>query len=149
MTQRLDLAAFQQAAVDHIVERLRDTRGSRRFLLADEVGLGKTIVARGVIDALAKRRREPMKVIYLCSNAEIAEQNRGKLVENPGKSVGRVTELALRPKATDGAQLFAFTPGTSLSSGTGTRWERQLMLHLLGSIPDPELPSVLAEKMPG
>src|SRR3954465_5553656 len=89
------LAVFQQAAVDHIVARLRDKHGSRRMLLADEVGLGKTIVARGVIERLEKGRRTPRKVIYLCSNAEIAEQNRTKLDPSGGRSVGRVTELAL------------------------------------------------------
>ena len=66
------LALFQQAAVDHVVSRFRDKQGSQRMLLADEVGLGKTIVARGVIERLLERRRSPLTVIYLCSNAEIA-----------------------------------------------------------------------------
>ena len=64
-------AQFQEAAVQHIVGRLRDPDGSRRMLLADEVGLGKTIVARGVIELLATRRRRPLTVIYLCSTAAV------------------------------------------------------------------------------
>ena len=50
------LKDFQHAAVDRIVEML-DTNGSRRFLLADEVGLGKTLIARGVIEKLAEDLR--------------------------------------------------------------------------------------------
>src|SRR5688572_21325455 len=94
-------ALFQEAAVHHIVTSLRDTQGPRRVLLADEVGLGKTIVARGVIERMAARRRSPLTVIYLCSNAEIAEQNRSKLDPSSGRSLGRVTELALEQPERD------------------------------------------------
>lgn len=133
MSSPVELAQFQSAAVRHIVSRLQDKRGSRRFLLADEVGLGKTIVARGVIDSLAARRRAGLTVLYLCSNAEIAEQNRRKLADGGGVSVGRVTELAWQKRATGpGVHLYAFTPGTSLSGGTGMAKERRLMLFLLG-----------------
>ena len=67
------LVEFQQEAVDRIVERLRDKSGSRRILLADEVGLGKTVVARHVIEKLQGHRG--LTVIYICSNGEIAAQN--------------------------------------------------------------------------
>lgn len=134
MSSGIQLAQFQSAAVRHISGRLLDKRGSRRFLLADEVGLGKTIVARGVIESLSSRH-SGLTVLYLCSNAEIAEQNRGKLVEGGGVSVGRVTELAwTRKPSGSGIHLFAFTPGTSLSGGTGIAKERRLMLFLLGLI---------------
>jgi hypothetical protein len=123
------LALFQEAAVSHIVERFRDKNGSRRFLLADEVGLGKTFVARGVIAEMAQRRKA-LKVMYLCSNSEIATQNRPKLVDNPGKLIGRVTELILR-RDDVGTTLYAFTPGTSIKRGTGLAWERTLLLFLL------------------
>lgn len=127
------LAPFQSAAVDHIVARLRDPKGSRRFLLADEVGLGKTIVAKGIIERLAQRRNRPLRVVYLCSNSEIAEQNRSKLITGGGLAVRRVTELvaAARPPKESAVWLYAFTPGTSLAGGTGMAWERQLMLFLL------------------
>lgn len=129
------LADFQRAAVDHIVARLRDKQGSRRFLLADEVGLGKTIVARGVIDALAQRRRTPLKVVYLCSNSEIAQQNRHKLVDSGGHSVTRASELVLiRRETVLPVDMYAFTPGTSLRGGTGAGWERRLMLYLLNRV---------------
>lgn len=126
------LAQFQEAAVAHIVARLMDKRGSRRVLLADEVGLGKTIVARGVIEHLLSRRRDPLTVIYLCSNTEIAEQNRRKLDPSGGRSIGRVTELALdRPGTAPELLLYSFTPATSLREGTGLAWERRLLLYLV------------------
>ena len=129
------LARFQEAAVQHIVARLRDDEGSRRMLLADEVGLGKTVVAQGVIQALLKRRRAPLTVIYLCSNAEIAEQNRTKLDPDSRKPMGRVTELAVdRPDSAADLLLYSFTPGTSLKEGTGLAWERRLLLYLFHRI---------------
>lgn len=128
----LHLAQFQAAAVRHIVSRLRDAAGSRRILLADEVGLGKTVVAQGVIQELTKRRRNPLVVIYLCSNAEIAEQNRVKLDPNSRKPIGRLSELAIEQSENDGGVLlYSFTPGTSLKEGTGMAWERRLILYLL------------------
>ena len=39
------LKPFQKATVRHALKRLKDRKGSRRFLVADEVGLGKTIEA--------------------------------------------------------------------------------------------------------
>jgi hypothetical protein len=128
-------AEFQEAAVRHIVGRLRAENGSRRMLLADEVGLGKTIVARGVIEAMLERRRKPLTVIYLCSNAEIAEQNRTKLDPQSPRPFGRVTELALkRGDQHRQLHLYSFTPGTSLKEGTGLAWERRLVLYLLHRI---------------
>ena len=123
-------AEFQEAAVERAVSRLSDPRGPRRFLVADEVGLGKTIVASGVIRALAERRKK-LTVVYLCSNAEIAEQNRQKLDPGSGRPLRRVTELAFK-EARQAARirLYSFTPGTSLRSGTGLAWERRLILFL-------------------
>ncbi|MGB8983045.1 MAG: hypothetical protein WCC12_14310, partial [Anaerolineales bacterium] len=44
------LKDFQRRTVDYVFRRLyTDPDATRRFLIADEVGLGKTLVARGVI----------------------------------------------------------------------------------------------------
>lgn len=129
---KLELAEFQRAAVETICERLTDTSGSRRFLLADEVGLGKTVVARGVIEEFMRRRRgRELVIVYLCSNAEIADQNRTKLSPNAAPLLRRITDLALSTKNSDNLQLYSFTPGTSLSEGTGLAWERRLLLFLV------------------
>ena len=76
------LKAFQQATVERVDELFR--RGQPRVLVADEVGLGKTMIARGVIAQTAILRLrdegdELFKVVYVCSNQNIARQNVGKL----------------------------------------------------------------------
>ena len=43
------LKDFQRKTVDHVFDQLYGPRQTKRFLVADEVGLGKTLVARGVI----------------------------------------------------------------------------------------------------
>jgi hypothetical protein len=106
----LELAEFQRAAVETICERLTNAGGSRRFLLADEVGLGKTVVARGVIDELLRRRRgRELVVVYLCSNTEIADQNRTKLAPNAQPSLRRITQLAWSQSRRQ-PQLYSFLP---------------------------------------
>src|SRR5205807_10047348 len=77
------LKGFQRRSVDYVYERLYGKDATRRFLLADEVGLGKTLVARGVIAKAIERLREDgtkrIDVIYICSNADIARQNISRL----------------------------------------------------------------------
>lgn len=54
------------------------------YLLADEVGLGKTIVAAMVIAKLAVDRMnkgESVRVAYICSNGALANENIRKLKE--------------------------------------------------------------------
>lgn len=75
---------FQKRAIKRIVEGYKS---NNRFLIADEVGLGKTIVAKGVIRCLAyleylkaeEKDNFEYRVLYLCSNLNIAEQNKSKL----------------------------------------------------------------------
>jgi RecG-like helicase len=43
------LKDFQRRTVDYVFERLYGQNPTSRFLIADEVGLGKTLVARGII----------------------------------------------------------------------------------------------------
>ena len=72
------LKPFQRDTVEYVFDRLYAAdNSSRRFLVADEVGLGKTLVARGLI-AKAIRHRwdivERIDIVYICSNADIARQ---------------------------------------------------------------------------
>lgn len=75
------LKDFQRATVEHIDELYR--KGQNRILVADEVGLGKTLIAKGVIAKMALLREEErddiFKVVYVCSNQNIANQNIEKL----------------------------------------------------------------------
>src|SRR4051794_34508620 len=78
------LKDFQRRTVRHVVERFYDEGSTRRFLVADETGLGKSIVARGVIAETVERlmaddRVSRIDVVYVCSNADIAAQNLSRL----------------------------------------------------------------------
>src|ERR1043166_3810342 len=81
---RLPLAPFQTATVEAAMQALSPrSEGLHRYLVADEVGLGKTVVARAVIaqlQALCPDRR--LNVLYITSGQAIAGQNRLRLAEN-------------------------------------------------------------------
>ena len=76
-----DLKDFQHATVSRVIDRYDDPEHSHRVLVADEVGLGKTIVAKGVIarlllSYLSQQVARPLRVIYICSNLALADENR-------------------------------------------------------------------------
>src|SRR3954447_3619977 len=77
------LKDFQRRTVDYAFRRLyTDSDATRRFLVADEVGLGKTLVARGVVARAVDHLWndvERIDVVYICSNADIARQNINRL----------------------------------------------------------------------
>ncbi|MFZ1440751.1 MAG: hypothetical protein WAX12_07890, partial [Candidatus Microthrix subdominans] len=122
------LKDFQRASVEHAFRQLYD-RGADRFLVADEVGLGKTMVARGVIAKAIERlwdEVERIDIIYICSNAGIAKQNIRRLNVMPDQDFSfssRMTMIARDVKQLEGNKVnfVSFTPGTSfdLKSSTG------------------------------
>ena len=142
-----DLKDFQRRTAKWAFQRMfADDDPALRFLVADEVGLGKTHVAKGVIaqviDHLGRTGDKRHDIVYVCSNAAIARQNLRKLVpegiEPTPVEVDRLTMLPLvklkgyrdgRP----GINLLAITPGTSLNFGssTGKFSERVLAYTLL------------------
>lgn len=75
------LKDFQKATVERVHDLYES--GQRRVLVSDEVGLGKTLIARGVIAKLARQKggegSHLVKVVYICSNSAIAGQNLSKL----------------------------------------------------------------------
>src|ERR1700730_17112726 len=78
------LKDFQRATVNYVFRRLyEDDPPARRFLVADEVGLGKTLVARGLIARSIKHLQaqgiDRIDVVYICSNVDIARQNVNRL----------------------------------------------------------------------
>ena len=59
------LKAFQRATVARIDRIFRDKNNPQyRVLVADEVGLGKTMIARGVIAMMAVLRQEKNKISF-------------------------------------------------------------------------------------
>lgn len=136
------LKPFQRRTVDYVTKRLyEDPDFTRRFLVADEVGLGKTMVARGVIARTVERLWRDVKridVIYICSNRAIASQNINRLNVLSDQAVSlptRMTLLPLRASALSSKKVnfVSLTPGTSFSlkSTTGVLEERALLVHML------------------
>ena len=135
------LKDFQRRTAEWVFERMFDEKDpSLRFLVADEVGLGKTHVAKGVIaqvlDHLSSVGDERHDIVYICSNAAIARQNLRKLVPEGVKPLEAVERLTMLPLATmnQGGEgiarinLLAITPGTSLAVGRQTGMFRERVL---------------------
>ena len=142
---------FQRATVDQAFRRLyTDEDSTRRFLIADETGLGKTHVAAGIIAKTIEHLQgvdavKRIDLVYVCSNVDIAEQNLRKLMVSGGDSrmttAPRLTLLVtypdlLRPAvkaATKPVTLVGFTPATSFEFGwrTGQAEERAALFLLL------------------
>lgn len=141
---------FQRATADRILHIYKNL-GHRRVLLADEVGLGKTFVAKQVINLVREWHKQEkddfFKVVYICSNANIADQNIEKLgVENrmsisesrlsmqhlyiklAEKQIAKQHEKGEMPES-----IIPLTPSTSFRfySAQGTANERALMCDIL------------------
>lgn len=147
------LKDFQKATVERVAWLFRN--GQNRVLVSDEVGLGKTLVARGVVAKTARIQKEAgdnlFKVVYICSNAAIAEQNLRKLcltreIEADSANTSRLSmqHLNIFKQEHDTEilgryiQLIPLTPETSfrVTSGAGTVQERALMYAILRRIPE-------------
>ena len=137
------LKDFQRRSVDYVYRRLyEDPEPARRFLIADEVGLGKTLVARGLIAKAVDRLWgdtdiKRIDVIYICSNANIARQNINRLRIGDSKGFALASRITLLPitlqDLDDRLNFVSFTPGTSfdLHSSGGVMRERALLYHML------------------
>ena len=147
------LKDFQRATVDRVDFLFRN--GQNRVLVADEVGMGKTLIARGTIVKTARLRMEEkddlFKVIYICSNQNIANQNIRKLDVTGNNAIGSVSDtrlsmqhLRITEQENDSSvkegfiQLIPLTPETSfrMTSGGGSVQERALMYAILKRIPE-------------
>ena len=139
------LKPFQRATVDYVFRRLfTDVSTTRQFLVADEVGLGKTMVARGVIAKAIEElngKVDRVDVVYICSNQAIAIQNLKSLDVTGSAAKPLNTRLTLLPLeieaeggiATRPINLISLTPGTALDlkSSMGTAKERALIYEML------------------
>ena len=142
------LKPFQQRTVEHAFERLFLAPDSTaRFLVADEVGLGKTLVARGVIARAIDHLWDSVpaiNILYVCSNQSIARANLPKLrvgAEHSAELATRLTLLATQLAPRDQRpglnghpiNFVSLTPGTSFARGhsSGAREEREVLFALL------------------
>jgi len=118
------LKDFQSRTVEHVFQRMfLDASPARRFLVADEVGLGKTLVARGLIaktvEYLQQQTDRRINIVYVCSSLEIADQNISRLNVTGEREFARTTRLTLLPLEVKNLEenpinFISFTPGTTL-----------------------------------
>lgn len=141
---------FQRATADRILHIYKNL-GHRRVLLADEVGLGKTFVAKQVINLVREWHKQEkddfFKVVYICSNANIADQNIEKLGVENRMSISesrlsmqhlyiKLAEKRIAEQHEQGEMpesIIPLTPSTSFRfySAQGTANERALMYNIL------------------
>lgn len=148
-----ELKNFQIATVNRVDALF--SHQHNRVLVADEVGLGKTKIAEGVIARMARLRYNEgddlFKVVYVCSNQNIANQN----IRDINKFLGVETwdnndtrlsmqHLAITKKELSASEdkrfidAISLTPETSfrMTSGAGSSRERALMYSILSRIPE-------------
>jgi hypothetical protein len=135
-----NLKPFQQSTVATVVDAMFE-RDQRRFLVADEVGLGKTKVARSLVAETIRRLWDDTSVdridiVYICSNQQIARQNVQDLMVLPGAAKNLVDRLTMLPSALNdlgAVNVVSFTPGTSLTFGHagGKASERAMLFRIL------------------
>ena len=137
------LKEFQRRTAEYVFDKLyRAEDSTQRYLIADEVGLGKTLVAAGVVAQAIDHLREEgvprIDVIYICSNQAIARQNvdriRHHLPIDTKPLAERITLLPYRLDTLDPhVNLIALTPGTSFNtaSAEGIVEERIILYRML------------------
>lgn len=139
------LKDFQRRTVDYVFARFyEDQPPVTRFLVADEVGLGKTLVARGVIAKTIEHLQgkvERVDIVYVCSNAQIARQNLRRLRVGAQEHFEVADRLTMLPAtahhlAANDVNLISFTPGTSfdLRGGGGMVRERAMLRLVLRAV---------------
>jgi len=133
---------FQNATVEAALRAFR--RRNARFLVADEVGLGKTVVAQQIMLRMMDAKSGPLVVFYVCNSLSIAAQNRRKLLEilpddertTAHCSVDRLTLVPLYdPPSHPKLNLYTLTPETSIpirkNRRRDGRQEERALVHCL------------------
>ena len=141
---------FQLATAERIIDIFKS--GQKRVLLSDEVGLGKTIMARTIVE-MAKslpgvETDGVYRVVYVCSNQNIIQQNTRNLgipkedimqIQDSRLSMQHLIlqERKMLQESKRGIglpqQLIPLTPSTSFSvtGGPGNAYERALIFAII------------------
>lgn len=112
---------FQKATVKAALAAFDRKGGRRRYLVADEVGLGKTVVARDVVEAMVKKAKRPLVVYYMANGSAVAHQNKPRVVEFLEPAVAekavrtpdRLSLVALSNPPETPVAIYALSPDTS------------------------------------
>ncbi len=140
---------FQKYSADAIYENLfGKNRSGDYFLLADEVGLGKTVITKNLVKRLIDNRKDrKIHVYYVCNNLTLAGQNRERLVPEELKNrhhdwdekfLVKADRLSLLHGMSDDHEesrlkIYSLTPQTSLREDRmrGNRHEKELLYNIL------------------
>ncbi|NVM96174.1 C-terminal helicase domain-containing protein [Arthrobacter wenxiniae] len=148
------LKPFQKRTVNHVFKRFYTAaQTTDRFLVADETGLGKSVVAAGVVARAIEHLEtvdgvDRIDVVYMCSNADLAKQNIDRINVTRQADViesGRLTLLPLELRRLNAApgentgkrvNFISLTPGTSFSDGQrlGNSEERAVLFLMLEAL---------------
>lgn len=141
-----DLKDFQKRTVNYVFSQFYGEKQQTRFLVADEVGLGKTMVARGIIAKTVAHLQDKaarIDVIYICSNAAIAAQNIERLNVSKEAKFTYATRLTYLPKVVSSLRenkinFISLTPTTTFDhqrSRGGHMEERAIIFRILFDLP--------------
>lgn len=134
---------FQDAAVNSALAVFATPAGRRRFLIADEVGLGKTIVAKEVARRMSDDGCRPFVIYYIANGHAVSHQNKGRIVGFLGdvqrkaaiSTPDRLSLIAVAKRPDTPVLVYALTPGTSFPGAkarlTGGRKEERAFLRVL------------------
>ncbi|MFZ6813792.1 hypothetical protein ACO0K3_04945 [Undibacterium sp. Rencai35W] len=134
---------FQEAAVIAAIGAFADPTGRKRFLVADEVGLGKTVIAKEVARRMSQDGRRPLIVYYIANGHSVSNQNKERIVDflhddARTAAIGtpdRLSLIAVSAVPKDSVVIYALTPATSFPGArarlTGGRKEERAFLKVL------------------
>lgn len=133
---------FQDATVTAALATFgRD--GRRRFLVADEVGLGKTVVAKEIARRMSEDGTRPLTIYYIANGHSVSFQNKARVIAFLGKAEreiavktpDRLSLIASSTRPKQDVVIYALTPGTSFPGGkarlTGGKKEERAFLKVL------------------
>lgn len=133
---------FQDATVTAALATFgRD--GRRRFLVADEVGLGKTVVAKEIARRMSEDGTRPLTIYYIANGHSVSFQNKARVIAFLGKAEreiavktpDRLSLIASSTRPKQDVVIYALTPGTSCPGGkarlTGGKKEERAFLKVL------------------
>lgn len=117
----MGLTRYQQETVEQIC---RVFENHQAYIVADEVGLGKTYVSIGLIKKMGYKR-----IIYIASNREIAAQNVGTLIGKLDEAYelvpgDRLSQMAANQYEPSKAYVMSLSPATTFT-GIGSPFGNQ------------------------
>jgi len=131
---------FQSAAVEAALAAFALGKERRRFLVADEVGLGKTVVAKEIASRMSKCGSRPLSIYYIANGHAVSHQNKRRIVDFldddqldlATKTPDRLSLIAFKQRPKTPVLIYALTPATSFPGVHMPRKDRRKKTQLTG-----------------